>query len=312
VKTHELLRSTLTSLLALGLIVPSMAAQQPSLPGAPIKVVVSVEPRHGSAAPVLDRGDVMVYEGHDRDQVTDLVPLQGNDAGLELFIVLDDGLSTSVGSEIGELQKFIQAQPATTAIGIGYMRDGTVSVAQNLTTDHVQAAKSLRLPVGERGISPSPYESIAELIKKWPVHTVRREVLMISDGIDALYGGGADDPYVNQAIEEAQKANVIVFSIYARGAGHFGHTLWRMNWGQIFESQLSDQTGGESYYNGLENPVSFAPYLSDLSQRLTRQYLVTFIAKPEKKAGMRNVKFRTEVPNAELVATDKVYAPAGE
>ena len=135
---------------------------------------------------------------------------------------------------------------------------------------------------------------------------------MISDGIDALYGGGADDPYVDQAIQEAQKASVIVFSIYAHGAGHYGHSFWRMNWGQNFESQLSDRTGGESYYNGLGNPVSFAPYLNDLAQRLTRQYLVTFVAKPAKKAGMRHVKFKTEVPNAELVAADEVYTPAGE
>jgi hypothetical protein len=312
-KNHKLLRSAFFSTVVLGLILPSMAAEMSAaLPGVAAKMIVSVEPRHGSAAPVLNQRDVMVYEGHDRDQVTDLVPLQGNNAGLELFIVLDDGLSTSVGSQIGELRQFIQAQPATTAIGIGYMRDGTMSVAQNLTTDHAVAAKALRIPLGERGVSPSPYESITDLIKKWPVNATRREILMISDGIDGLYGGGPDDPYVDQAIEQAQKANVIVFSIYAHGAGHFGHTLWRMNWGQNYESQLSDETGGESYYNGMGNPVSFAPYLNDLSQRLTHQYLVTFVTKPEKKAGMRNVKFKSEVPNAELVGADRVYTPAGE
>jgi hypothetical protein len=312
-KNHKLLRSAFLSTVVLGLILPSMAAEVPTaLPGVSAKMVVSVEPRHGSAVPALNRGDVMVYEGHDRDQVTDLVPLQGNNAGLELFIVLDDGLSTSVGSQIGDLQNFIQAQPSTTAIGIGYMRDGGTSVVQNLTTDHALAAKSLRIPLGERGVSPSPYESITDLIKKWPVNGTRREILMISDGIDALYGGGPDDPYVDQAIEEAQKANVIVFSIYAHGAGHLGHTLWRMNWGQNYESQLSDETGGESYSNGLGNPVSFAPYLNDLSQRLTQQYLVTFVTKPEKKAGMRTVKFKTEVPNAEVVGAARVYTPAGE
>lgn len=295
------------------LLVPSIAAEQPStLPGVPAKMVVTVEARHGSTVPVINREDVMIYEGHDRDQVTDWIPLQGDHAGLELFILLDDGLSTSVGSQLNDLQKFISAQPATTAIGIGYMRDGTVAVAQNLTADHAQAAKALRLPIGDRGTSPSPYLSIVDLIKRWPAHQERREILMISDGIDALYGGGPDDPYVDQAIEEAQKAGVMVFSIYAPGAGHVGHTFWRMNWGQNYESQLSDETGGESYYLGLGSPVSFTPYLEDLAQRLTRQYLLTFVAKPEKKAGARQVKLRTEVPNAELVAADKIYTPAGQ
>jgi hypothetical protein len=47
-----------------------------------------------------------------------------------------------------------------------------------------------------------------------------------------------------------------------------------------------------------------------LGRRLTRQYLLTFLAKPEKKAGMQPVKLMTEVPNAQLVSPDRVYVPA--
>ena len=309
-RTQGMMGSALVLTIMSALLAPSIAAGPPSTPADPAKLVVTVEARHGSDVPVINREDVMVYEGHQRDQVTSWLPLQADHAGLELFILLDDGLSSSVGSQLSDLQKFITAQPPTAAIGIGYIRDGTVAVAQNPTTDHAQAAKALRLPIGDRGISPSPYLSIADLIKRWPDNQERREILMISDGIDALYGGGPDDPYVDQAIEQAQRAGVIVFSIYAPGAGHYGHTFWRMNWGQNYESQLSDETGGESYYLGFGSPVSFAPYLEDLAQRLTRQYLLTFLAKPEKKAGVQRIKLRTEVPNAELVAADRVYTPA--
>ena len=310
-RTQGMVRSALILTTMLALLALSVAAEQPpSTPGDPARLVVTVEARHGSDVPVINREDVMVYEGHQRDQVTSWLPLQADHAGLELFILLDDGLSSSVGSQLSDLQKFITAQPATAAIGIGYMRDGTVAVAQNPTADHDQAGKALRLPIGERGISASPYLSIADLIKRWPGSQERREILMISDGIDALYGGGPDDPYLDQAIEQAQRAGVIVFSIYAPGAGHYGHVFWRMNWGQNYESQLSEETGGESYYLGFGSPVSFSPYLEDLAQRLTHQYLLTFLAKPEKKAGVQPIKLRTEVPNAELVAADKVYTPA--
>jgi len=105
---------------------------------------------------------------------------------------------------------------------------------------------------------------------------------------------------------------VIVFSIYANGAGHSGHSFWRANWGQNYESQLSDQTGGESYYQGFGSPISFTPYLQDVGEKLNHQYLLTFAAKPEKKAGLRKVKLNTEVPNAELVAADKAFMPATE
>ncbi len=308
---HQAVRLAVLPILISGILAPSIAAQQDSSStGVTAQLIVTVEGRHGSAVPVIKPGDVMVYEGHDRDQVTGWVPFQDSNAGLELFILLDDGLSTSVGSQLSDLQKFITAQPATTAIGIGYMRDGTVSVAQNPTTNHAQAAKALRLPLGERGVSPSPYLSLTDMLKRWPQQQVRREVLMISDGIDTVYGRGGDDPYLDQAIAQTQAAKVVVYSIYAPAAGHFGHTFWRINWGQNYLSQLSDETGGESYGMLISPAVSFMPYLEDLSQKLNRQYLLTFIPKPEKKAGERKVKLMTEVPNADLVAADRVYVPA--
>jgi hypothetical protein len=133
---------------------------------------------------------------------------------------------------------------------------------------------------------------------------------MITDGIDRYWGSGPGDTYVDQVIEQAQRAGVIVFGIYTPGVGHYGHSFWRMNWGQNYLSQVAEETGGEAYYLGFGAPVTFAPYLEDITRRLTRQYLLSFLAKPEKKAGMQRIKLRTEVPNAELVAADRVYVPA--
>jgi len=194
---------------------------------------------------------------------------------------------------------------------VAYIRNGIADILQNPTDDHSQAAKALRLPLADAGASGSPYFSVVDLIKRWPEGPVRREILMVSDGIDRFGDGGPSNPYVDSAIEQAQRAGVIIYSIYAPGVGHYGHSFWRMNWGQNYLSQISDETGGESYYLGFGAPVSFAPYLEDLSHRLTRQYLLTFLAKPERKAGFQHFKLRTEVPNAELVAADRVYVPAG-
>lgn len=312
-KNRVLWAQTFLLMVLSGLLVSSSAAQEASAAaGASSALIVTVEAKHGSTVPVVNREDVMVYEGHNRDQVTDWVALQGNRAGLELFILIDDGLNSSVDLQLNDLKKFITAQPPTTAVGIGYMRDGTVQVRQNPTTDHNQAVKSLRIPLGERGIASSPYVAISDLIKRWPAQSVRREILMISDGVDELNGGGPINPYMDQAIAEAQKAGVIVYSIYAPGEGRFAHSFWRVNWGQNFLSQVSEETGGESYGLLLGGSVSFVPYLEDLTERLDRQYLLTFVAKPEKKAGERQVKLKTEVPNVEFVAADKVYIPAGD
>jgi hypothetical protein len=258
--------------------------QEPqSSPGVPLRMVVTVETPHGSNPPVIQREDVMVYEGRDRDKVTNWVPAQGTDAGLELFVLIDDSSSTSLGSQLDDVRQFIDAQPASAKIGIAYMHNGIAEVLQNLTADHAQADKALRLPLGMPGINGSPYFSLSDLIKRWPESLDRREVLMVSDGIDRFWGSGPGDPYVDSAIEQAQRAGVIVFAIYTPGVGFYGHSFWRTWWGQIYLSQISDETGGESYYIGFQGAaVSFVPYLEHMSQRLTRQYLLTFLAKPEK------------------------------
>ncbi len=140
----------------------------------------------------------------------------------------------------------------------------------------------------------------------------RREVLMISDGIDRYYGAGDyQDPYLDAAIDDAQRAGIIISSIYTPGLGHFGHSYYQTYWGQLYLAKLSEKTAGESYYVGFNGPpVAFAPYLDQLSARLTHQYLLTFLAQPPKKAGLQSVKIATEVSNADLVAPDRIYVPA--
>jgi hypothetical protein len=297
-------------LIGIGCAVVSWSSQE-GAPSAtvPVSIVVSVEAKHGKDIPTIYREDVRVFQGQNRVQVTDWVPLQGDRAELELFVLLDDALNPTVGLQFDDLRQFMKAQPTTTAIAVGYMRNGTVEIIGNFTKDHAQAAQTLRLPLGSPGVSASPYLSVSDLIKGWPRGPARHEILMVSDGIDRLQGG-PNDPYLEEAIERAQRPGIQIYTIYASGAGHSGHSFWRLNWGQINLSQLADETGGEAYFQGFQTPVAFAPYLEEFSLRLKHQYRLTFLAKPEKEASYQRVRLETEVPNAELVAADRVYVPA--
>lgn len=288
------------------------AQQGPAANGVPVHMVVTVEPHHGSDVQVVNREDVMVHEGKERDAVTEWIPAQGGRAGLELFVLLDDGSNSSLGTQLDDIRKFIDAQPASTKIGVAYMQDGIAKIVQNLTSDHAGAAKTLRLPLGMAEINGSPYFAVSDLIKRWPEGSARREVLMVSDGIDLYYGrGDVQDPYLDEAIDDAQRAGIVVSAIYTPGAGHLGHSYWQNYWGQLYLAQLTDRTGGEAYGVGFSGPpVSFAPDLDDLARRLSHQYLLSFLAQPRKKAGFQSVKLRTEVPNVDLVSGDKVYVSA--
>jgi hypothetical protein len=289
------------------------SAQAPTPEGTPARLVVTVEPRKGASMPVINREDVMVLEKHDRDKVIDWIPAQGDNAALELFVFLDDGSRSSLGTQLDDIRKFINAQPPSTKIGVAYMRNGTALIAQDLTTDHELAAKALRLPIGLGGADASPYFALSDLVKRhWPVSNARRAVLMVTDGIDRYYGtGDLQDPYLDSAIDDSLRAGVMVSAIYNPDAGHFGHSYWQTYWGQIYLSHLADETGGEAYYIGFNGPaVAFAPYLEDETNRLGHQYLLTFIPQPQKKAGWQRVRVTTEVPNVDLVSAGKIYVSA--
>jgi hypothetical protein len=278
--------------------------------GVPVRVVVTVEGQKGAVPPSLTQDDVLVYLDNQRMRVTEWTPIQNDRIGLQLWLLIDDGTDTTLGTQFEDLRRFVLDQPSTTQVGIGYLRNGTVQVEQKPTADHALAAKSIRLPLGQPGISASPYLALIDLIQKWPSTGQAREVLMITSGVDPNYGPGPSNPYLDHAIDAAQRAGVIVHSIYFGSAGHFGHSLWQINWGQNYLSQLAEETGGEFFWMGTSNPVSFAPFLNELNQHFRGQYFLTFLA--QGNPGHKRVKFKTEVPHVMLVGPSKVYVPGGK
>ncbi len=233
--------------------------------------------------------------------------MRGNDASLDFFVLLDDGSSWTLGAELADLRRFIETQPASTAVGLGYMRNGTVDTAAKLNRDHAGAAKAPRLPLG---LSSSPWLSLSEFVKRWPAASARREILTVSSGFDPLGGDGIVNPYLDAAIEDAQRAGIIVYATYMPGAGHAGHSYWLQNQGQNHLAELAEATGGEAYMLGFGAPVSIAPYLAEVTERLTHKYRLSLQAGAEEKAGLRSIRLTTEVLNAEIVAASKLYVPA--
>lgn len=283
--------------------------EKASSPTVPVSIIVSVEAKHGKEIPTIYREDVRVAQDGDRLKVQDWVPFQGDQAGLELFLLIDDSTDTSLGLQLDDLRKFIQEQPPTTTIAVGYIRMDAVDIVQDFSNDHSLAAKALRLPLGSASGAASPYLAITDLIKRWPQSPNRREIFLVSSGIDVLQPG-PNNSYLDQTIEHAQRAGIQIYSIYAARSGHFGHTFWRFQWGQNNLSQLADETGGEAYFQALETPIAFAPYLDEFGARLKHQFRLTFLAKPKKESGYQKISLETEVPNAELVAAERVYVPA--
>lgn len=273
----------------------------------PASLVVSVEAKHGREIPPITIEDVKVFQGSTPDRVTEFTPLTGKDGGLQLYVLMDDSSDATLSLQFKDVRDFIAAQPAGTQIAVGYLQNGTVKTAQEFTTDREAAGHALRLPLGAAFGGPSPYLSVSDLMKHWPTYNGRREILLLSEGVDELQEGPVDS-YLDTAIEDAQKAGVQAYAIYTSASGHLGHTYWRIYWGQYDLSRLADETGGELYWQGMETPVSFHPYLQEFANRLEHQYRLTFLARG-KKGSLQHVSLETSAKGVQIVGAHDVYVP---
>lgn len=301
-----------TSVAVTALIFISQSKSASQSPLVPVRTILTVEAQHDhdTNIPALRKDDVAAYEQSQSLRVTGLTPFVPPNAGLDLYILIDDSSSARLGSQLDDLRRFVQTQPATTNIGLGYMHNGTVDIVEHPSGDRTRIAKELRLPMGQGGASPSPYLSLSELIKHWHGNSARREIVMIASGIDPLGGLGPINPYLDAAVADAQRNGIVVYAIYMPEAGHGGHSFFLVNWGQNHLAELTEKTGGEAYMLGLTAPVDFKPYLDQISVHLEHQYAATVMMKPESKAGFRAVRFTTEDPNAAIVAAPRVYVRA--
>jgi hypothetical protein len=324
-------KAFLGSLCLLMLAAQSMHSQDKAGPGmVQVHLVITNEAARGNDVPTLEQGDVKVKQGKTFLKVNKLIPAKGDNATLQLFILVDDTLGSDVGNNLNDIRDFINAQPASTVIAVGYMANAAVNVIQNFTADHALAAKALRLPRGGFSTMDSPYLSLISLVKGWPQQNVRREVLMVTDGIDRLRGEQPSpsrlgpgfgpvyhsmptmSPDVNSASEISQRYNVIVYSIYAVGVGRAARSSWDLQIGLSGLTKLADETGGDCFALGTSNQISFKPHLDRLEKMFDNQYYVVFQAIPRKKAGLQRVNLTTEVTNAEIAAADNVWVPAAK
>jgi hypothetical protein len=278
------------------------------------QTVITVVSKNNEAAAPVQQQDIKVQVAGKPANITDLVPLRGDRAGLELVVLVDGSARTSLGTQLSEIKQFVQSLPPTTAVGIAYMQNGAAVFSQPLTTDKAKALQALRLPGGSPGSNASPYFCLSDLAKKWPStnRENRREVVMITDGVDP-YNLRYDpqDPYVQTAINDSIRAGLIVDSIYWHDMGRYDRGLYQNNAGQSLLSLVAQATGGKSYWQGLGNPVSFAPYFDDLSRRLQNQYELGFDVPAKSKPEIATLKVKLTMPDTKLDAPQKIAIVPG-
>ncbi len=306
--------SNIVKLTALAIAGPLLNwAQAPTPAGVPAQIVVTLGHHYGQPPPVLTKYDLTVSEGYQSLPVTNLIPLRGDRAGLELFLLVDHCSNCEPGSKFQELSQFIRSQPPTTSIGIAYILNGQLQVAVNPTADRDRAVSALNTPEGSK--PASPFNALAELLRTWPKTCAqgacRRAVLMISNGINPAAADKLQDPTAEAALAAAQRAGVPIYVIYNPSADYLKTDASVLYSGQVQLSHVADESGGEAYFLGFGPLPSLGPFLADLSDHLANQYLLQFTANPAQAAdGLGHVTVKTNSSAVEVMVPDKVYVPA--
>ena len=276
----------------------------------PTQVLVTVDSKD---AQKLTAADLTIETNKGKQPPTSLSQVTA--PGTQIALLIDDGLRLSVGRELDTMRKWITNLPPGTEIFIGYMSNGRVQQASFFTTDHAGAAAKLRLPIGQPGISASPYFCLSEFVKHWPTEGFEgsaagakaRFVLMITNGVDPYNGSTSpmnqDSPYVQTAVTDAQRAGVSVSSIYFSDAGFRGS---RGSFsGQSYLSQLSEGTGGRAYYQGTGNPVSTQPYLEQFQHDISETYVAGFTVEGHGN-NLASIRVKSNVPHLKVRSAQQV------
>jgi hypothetical protein len=281
----------------------------------PAQSIVTVLTKSSEAPPNLQVHDFKIQVNGKSTNLTELTPLRGDRAGMELVILIDGGARSSLGRQYDDIRQFVQGLPPTTQVAIAYMQNGRAYMPAPLTADKAAVLKGLRLPGGIGGISASPYFCLSDLAKNWPSTNRgnRREAIMITDGFDPYNRRfDPDDPYLQAAINDSIRAGLIVHSIFWHDTGFASSTFGGTVTGQNLMNLVTEATGGMDYFQGFGNPVSFQPFFEDLNRRFQNQYELSFLVSPKAKPEVAPLKVKLEAPNAKLTAPQRVVvAPGG-
>lgn len=274
-------------------------------PARPVIIPLTIRVKGAVAQSELELQTVDLTVSEDGEPQTILsIRAMGTSSPLNLIVLVQDDVVSTIGLETKSLAAFIRKLPRGSRVSVGYLRAGSLQVSQKFTADLEKAAKSLRGPMGVASVAPyNPYVEVVEALKRFDSQPAgRRAILLVSDGLDVSRGVDSSGPTqsvdLERAINEAQRRSVAVYSFYAptaltsRDANLVGNA-------QSSLQRLSDETGGRAFFQGLGALTSFDPFIKELTALLDRQIALTYLSTHLKK-GYHRVKITSSTSGVEI------------
>jgi len=275
-----------------------------SASGRPVTIPVTIRVKGRTAPRELELQTVDLTVSEDGEIQTLLSIRARTNAPINLIVLIQDDVVSSVGLEIKPLSEFIRRLPRGSRVLVGYLRAGSMQVRHKFTADLERAAKSLRPPIGVASAAPyNPYVEVIEAVRRFDSQPAgRRAILLVSDGLDISQGvfsslaGQSFD--LQRAIVEAQRRSVAIYSFFVPTvtSSMDGNLISQ---GQSSLNRLSDETGGHAFFQGLGVPTSFDPFIKELSLALDRQIALIYLS-THPRNGFHRIKIISSTPGVEL------------
>lgn len=296
-------RRILAAALALSgaLIPPLVYGETKPQPGVEVQMILTVADHMNHQPGILKAADITITDA----TITDWIPLDSRN--LELYFVIDDSANYDFGTRLEELKRFAIAQLPAVSIGVAYIHDGVLQIAQSPTTDHARAVNALRAPSGSK--VDNPYCALSALIGNWQTKSLRREIVLVSAGIDDTATGAPVCVNAETVIHDAERAGVVVYSLYNPMAGYLSEPWSKVDMGIVNLASVSYETGGEAYFVGHTPTMSIEPFLADITEHLGHQYLVKFRLAPTPAGAFQTLFVDSGTPERELMRPERVWVP---
>jgi hypothetical protein len=272
--------------------------------GRPVTVPVTIRVKGRTVPSELDLPTVLLNVSEDGEPQTLLSIRSRINAPLNVIVLIQDDVVSSVGLEIKGLSEFIRRLPRGSRVLVGYLRAGSLQVRTKFTADLERAAKSLRPPLAVASAAPyNPYVEVIEALRRFDAQPAgRRAILLVSDGVDTSQGDFSISPGqstdLQRAILEAQRRSAAVYSFFVPTvtSSTNGNLVSQ---GQSSLNRLSEETGGHAFFQGLGAPTSFDPFIKELSLTLDRQIALTYLS-THPRNGFHRIKIISSTPDVDL------------
>lgn len=200
------------------------------------------------------------------------------DAPINIAILIQDDLVSSVANEIRATADFIRTLPPGSRVMVGYVTAGSLQVRQPFTTDLNSAARTLRIPFSSAAAAPyNPYVEVIEAVRHFDNSWKGRNVvLLVSDGLDVSRGfdttSAGTTLDLQRATREANSRNVSIFAFYAPSVGLTSRSRLAASYGQSSLNRIASETGGKAFFQGTTGFVTFDPYFRQLREALNQTF----------------------------------------